>query len=307
MRQHKKKGGIENIDYVVCAMCGCIKYGSFVSHVAIHDMDINTYRTMYPTATDIPSVVRERVMGEKNPSYQHGGANSPWSHNSKFHTTAQIENSRKKAKENFTSPRAKEFWLKQGLTEDEATRAVQQFQTRDKNFFIAKYGQEEGLRRWKNKVDQWQATLDAKPLEEKERINKAKLKGTIRSISSGEQKLASMIRERLPDPSELKTSVFHKKPDQEGTHFVFDMVYKGKKIIEYNGDYWHANPKKYSDTDLVPLRGKGKTPAQHVWNKDHHKYQIARAAGYEVMVVWESDFKNNPQTTLESCLSYLTT
>lgn len=62
---------------------------------------------------------------------------------------------------------------------------------------------------------------------------------------------------------------------------------KRKKIIEYNGDYWHANPKKYKPDFVVQQRG---MTAKEIWEHDQHKIEKAMARGFEVLVVWESDF-----------------
>jgi hypothetical protein len=40
--------------------------------------------------------------------------------------------------------------------------------------------------------------------------------------------------------------------------------------IEFNGDIWHANPKKYSSTDR-PLSFLNQITAQEIWNNDKIK------------------------------------
>lgn len=48
--------------------------------------------------------------------------------------------------------------------------------------------------------------------------------------------------------------------------YFYDFCYN-KKIIEYNGDFWHANPKIYNESDVVH---KNKV-AKDIWNYDIRK------------------------------------
>ena len=64
-----------------------------------------------------------------------------------------------------------------------------------------------------------------------------------------------------------------------------DFKYKNK-IIEFNGDYWHANPELYSKSDKLV---KGKT-AESIWAKDASRIDRLTSAGYEIMVVWENEW-----------------
>jgi hypothetical protein len=76
-----------------------------------------------------------------------------------------------------------------------------------------------------------------------------------------------------------------------------------KKIIEFNGDYWHANPKKYHSNETITLKG-GRT-AKEIWEADAKKIALAEANGYQVKVVWESDYKKNPEIVIKECIEWL--
>ena len=60
-------------------------------------------------------------------------------------------------------------------------------------------------------------------------------------------------------------------------------------IIEVDGDYWHANPSKYSANDFI---GPKKLFAHQIWARDLYKKQKLEELGYQVMSIWESDLKN---------------
>lgn len=64
--------------------------------------------------------------------------------------------------------------------------------------------------------------------------------------------------------------------------------------IEFNGDYFHANP-KYYDADDIINSGDKKVLAKDVWAKDEMKKKLAHEVGYDLMIIWESDFDSNPK------------
>lgn len=66
----------------------------------------------------------------------------------------------------------------------------------------------------------------------------------------------------------------------------------GNLLIEVNGDYWHANPNKY-DENAEFIFPKSKVTAKDIWDLDKYKKQIAEQHGYDVLTIWESEFKEN--------------
>jgi hypothetical protein len=78
-------------------------------------------------------------------------------------------------------------------------------------------------------------------------------------------------------------------PEQRVENFwVDDLNEKAKIAIEFNGDYTHANPKKFGPHDIIRLRGQSYT-AFEKWKSDFNKISKLENAGYTVIVVWESD------------------
>lgn len=63
-------------------------------------------------------------------------------------------------------------------------------------------------------------------------------------------------------------------------------------IIEYNGDYWHCNPNKYSADYFHHVKQK---TAQELWDYDKNKIDLIKENGYNLEIVWESDLNKNPQ------------
>ena len=58
-------------------------------------------------------------------------------------------------------------------------------------------------------------------------------------------------------------------------------------IIEYNGDYWHCNPKKYEPDYIHPHK---KKKAEEIWNDDKVRIDNLKKYGYNLEVIWESEF-----------------
>jgi len=68
--------------------------------------------------------------------------------------------------------------------------------------------------------------------------------------------------------------------------FTVDVVLVDRKIvIEWDGDYWHGNPKKYP----TPTVSQSK-----VQRKDRSSSAYLRKCGYTVLRFWETDVKKNP-------------
>ena len=198
-----------------------------------------------------------------------------------------------------TSKRCVEYYTARGYSEDDAKELVSEGQRYfSKDICIKNYGEENGLKIWQDRQDRWQYTLNSKSEEEKLRINKLKLfKGG--SISKGELQLF----EELVNCG-INCKKQHTILKNSTHHYVYDIIYKNK-IIEYNGDYWHASPKKYKETDIIKFPNKS-IPVNEIWIKDNEKIKFAESQGYEVLVVWESDFKQNKEQVIKECIQFLT-
>lgn len=78
-----------------------------------------------------------------------------------------------------------------------------------------------------------------------------------------------------------------------------DFSYKNK-IIEFYGDYWHGNLDIYENHDLI----KGKT-VKSKRLEDEQRIEFIKSLGYEVMIIWENDYKRNPSLVIEDIIKFL--
>jgi len=64
-----------------------------------------------------------------------------------------------------------------------------------------------------------------------------------------------------------------------------------KTIYEFNGDYWHGNPKYFDPGDIHPKR---KITFGELYQQTLLKKQILEENGYKVVSIWESEFNSSP-------------
>lgn len=198
---------------------------------------------------------------------------------------------------NITSKRCIEYYTSRGYSEEDAILLRSNSQKFfSKEICIQKYGGTEGIRIWQDRQDRWQSTLNAKPDEEKARINRSKLSKGI-TVSKAEKLIAEKLAE-IGFIIETQFTLFHENKKQ----YVYDIV-SNKKIIEYHGDFWHLNPIKFSEDFINP---RTKISAKDKWAADKLKIQFAKDNGYEVLVIWESEFKQNQDETIKRCIQFLT-
>lgn len=207
-------------------------------------------------------------------------------------TNAAITSIRK-----VSSKRCVEYYTARGISSEEAIVLRSQSQKHfSKEICVEKYGELVGTKIWQDRQDAWQETLNAKSVEEKARINQLKLSKGI-NVS----KVEKLIVEQLSSIGFIVSTqftLFQKNKKQ----FVYDIMCNNK-IIEYHGDFWHSNPKIYSEDYLNP---RTKLLAKNKWEKDLEKIKFAESQGYKVLVIWESDFKQNKDKVIQQCIQFLT-
>jgi G:T-mismatch repair DNA endonuclease (very short patch repair protein) len=72
-------------------------------------------------------------------------------------------------------------------------------------------------------------------------------------------------------------------------------------MIEYNGDYWHCNPKKYDKEYYHKIKNK---TAGKIWEYDSNKIDLIKNYGYNLEIVWETDYEKNPKIIEEILKKY---
>jgi hypothetical protein len=190
-----------------------------------------------------------------------------------------------------------EYWEKQGYTYEQSVLKVSQRQkTFTLDICIEKYGEEEGRRRFSERQIKWNKSLTQN--------------GNMRfgySISS--QKLFYDIL-KLEDINHHINIMFATKNEEykiktDTSFYLYDYTdLKKMKIIEYNGDMYHANPRTYVEDDF-PHPFRKTLTAKQIWEKDKLKIEAANNLGFQVLTIWDNDYRKSPEKVLENCIIFL--
>lgn len=87
-------------------------------------------------------------------------------------------------------------------------------------------------------------------------------------------------------------------------YFVDFYYEKDKKIIEFNGDFWHFNPNKYSSEDYC-IMNENKIIAKNIWKEDNMKIDNLLKNGYSVLVIWENEYLKNKNSMVKKCDEFI--
>lgn len=265
----------------------------------------------FPNQPQIAQKLYNEKMKAKNPFTGHGKELSPFSKdfvgykdmNEKEKEKAVLEATKHNVVGRNTNQ--KEYWMKKGFSEEESIKKVSERQTTfSKEICIEKHGEKDGLKVWQERQDKWQATLDAKSPEEKERIARAKMcwgKGYSKISQEMFWKIYEKIKNGV-DTDQIYFATYNRlthKDDgteknheyfyitEDGEHFFLDFLLKNKKrVIEFDGDYWHGEARGNQERDRI-------------------REQKLKAAGYEIHRVSERDYKREPVAMVYEAVQFL--
>lgn len=189
-----------------------------------------------------------------------------------------------------------EYYLNQGMSELEAKLALKQRQsTFSLEKCIAKYGTDKGEQIFNERQYKWIKALKKNFSDNGfNNLFQSKLGNCIIS------ELFSLLNIKETDADNYTEIYLHDYLNNRG--YIYDFVYENK-IIEINGDYWHCNPNIYNE-DFIN-KSKNKT-AKQIWEIDNRKMEIAEENGYKFLVIWESEYNENQNETINKCIEFLT-
>lgn len=134
----------------------------------------------------------------------------------------------------------------------------------DINSFINRYGFEEGVRKFKEYTQRG------------------------RGISYAEQKFITRMREMLTLYEDQESHIQYVFMHECGAYAVDYYNKEMKLVVEYNGDYWHMNPKIFKADDIIKQSG---VTAKEIWARENERLNFLRNHDKidKVIVVWESE------------------
>ena len=59
------------------------------------------------------------------------------------------------------------------------------------------------------------------------------------------------------------------------------------------------------EADEFPHPFRKNITAQEIWNKDEKKRIVAEEEGFQVLTIWDSEYRRHKEETLKKCKNYL--
>jgi len=231
------------------------------------------------------------------PVFKDLSASTTW-HAKNTDRVAQAEETKKiksAADPNYMlQPTQIDYWVvRHGLTRDEAIEKVRERQTTNSlDAFIkrANGDVEAGKKAWASRQEKWLKSLEDRGwFGNSSMISKdlfSKLSIYFENLRYGDDELNIRLGNKVVKPDCIRE--------------------QDRKVIEFYGDYWHANPLKFEADDAVRRKDVGgHILAKEIWNKDRARISLMEQHGYEVLVVWEHDYKKSPDDVLLRCIEHL--
>ena len=319
---------MENL--ITCKICGKQSTRIYGRHLNSHGVSSEQYKSLYPdeplfSESDCKKTTINSGKHMKQEKYKKmfsekiKGDNNP---NSKLKTTEKQRKQRspfskifinykndneciefnKKVKNSITPEQTStriEYWLNKGYNEKEAKQKLSDRQkTFTLNKCVIKYGEIKGLEIWNERQRKWSEKIESKYK------NGDFVKFRNENYSIPELELFEIIIEKsnlINEKIYYGKKQFFRHFKKLGKTFSYDFVY-GKKIIEFNGDYWHCNPKKYNKNYFHQYL---QMFAYEIWDKDKIRIDSIKKEGFDVLIIWESDYNNHKDEIIQNCLNFL--
>jgi len=93
--------------------------------------------------------------------------------------------------------------------------------------------------------------------------------------------------------------------DNDGKYFCFYVDFMcGDKIIEFYGNYYHGNPEFYNKDIIIGSKYKHYT-VEDIWKRDSERIKLIEEKGYQVLIVWENDYKKSKEKIKNKCIEWI--
>lgn len=333
---------VKKIGFNECKICGAIGF-NLSTHLRVeHHLSIKEYCKQFNCSER--EVINEYahnniVNGQKklqekgyktnfqtnNPGKGHNGSLSPFSRNfikykglSEEEITERINDLQKKAKktttENNNNTTRLEYYTSRGYTEEEAKQLLKDRQTTfTLEKCIQKYGKKEGTKRYNERQEKWQATLNAKSDKEKQRIYELKIEGFKKAremnpnkpYSVGYSKISQELFKAICEDkrigkyedifyatkgikvnNEYVIEILNEAEDEVEAIFFLDFYIKSlNKCIEFDGTYWHGSEEAKA--------------------KDKRRDELLNKRGIQVLHIKEEEYCKFPKRVTNRCIRWL--
>lgn len=212
----------------------------------------------------------------------------------------------------FEYKQEKYGWTKEQFDEFNKSRAV------TLELCIERHGEEEGRKLWDDycKRQSYTNSLEymIKEYGEEEGTKKYKEFNFARANTSSltYSKMSQKLFNTLYNLIEAKDNIFYYTLNNEYSVITNTKVYnldfydKTKNlVIEFLGDYWHANPLLYKEDDKF-IRSNKPVTAKQIWKADKsRKNNICKQLNNPIYIeIWELDWVKTPEKIINDILKY---
>lgn len=172
-------------------------------------------------------------------------------------------------------------------------------------YFKSKYGDKEGSVKWKEFCENRGNSMDINFISKKYNVDIAGAEQILSERYSNPAFVSNLEKQFVDDILPIvgdnvytyKTKQFCIWSAELHSPLFYDITSsKKKKIIEFNGNYWHCNPKFYTEDFIISQSGR---TAKEVWQRDQLKRKSAEDRGFSVLDIWEDDYVKSPSEVLK--------
>ena len=201
-----------------------------------------------------------------------------------------------------SSKRTLQYWLKETDGDYyEAKEKLRLEQSRSYQWFKRRYGQKQGMQKFQ-----------LRRKKQKESLKKTLKNKKIDSPMSGSRFGASAMNffnELLVQyGGDYDAVIFgnkEKKIETQNGHYFVDFYIEKQQnnfIIEYYGDFWHANPLLYDQNYYHPIL---ECTAIEIQQKDKKRLNEIKNKGFNVHIVWQRDSILKRKETIQECVNLI--
>jgi hypothetical protein len=211
-------------------------------------------------------------------------------------TEYQKENSDKLKKKKIESPELfedirwnqKKYWIKKGLSEEESIKKVSELQnTFSLEKCIKKYG-DAGMEIWKERQKKWILNYKKSNYSRISQVLFFEIITRWKNINNNSVYFAKynngFVEDDINHEYVISCSDRIIKPDF--------FVYETKKIIEFDGLYWHNHNKRNKPENT---------------RRESERDSILLKEGYDILRICEGEYKSDKLETIKKCINFLET
>jgi hypothetical protein len=226
----------------------------------------------------------------------------------------------------------KNYWLKKGFTDEEAIEKVRSVQSKNAEKFVAKGDWDNcSWMRPKYWINKGYTKKEAKEIiSEKQSIlsnRSSRFTGHVRTQESKDKISASMKKKiqkigagkwsshfgTFSGRSKIEIEFYdyikqNINKDVQGNVPIRDYIVDvllGGKVVEFYGDFWHANPRMHHADDTLTGFCSAGREVRDIRKNDENRVKKLKEMGYDVLVIWEYDWHHSKEECIKKVKDYL--